>query len=412
MSAPGTFVIVGAGLAGAKAAETLRAERFPGRVVLIGAEPERPYERPPLSKGLLLGTAAPDSAYVHEPDWYARHDVELRTGTTAHAIDRARRLVRLRDGEDIAYDRLLLATGAAPRTLPVPGADLGGVHHLRTLADSARIADAVHDGTRLVIIGAGWIGLEVAAAARTRGALVTVVETATLPLHRLLGDRLAGFFADLHTAHGVVFRFGTGVREIRGTSTVSDVLLDDDTVLAADAVLVAVGVAPCTGLATAADLPVDNGILVDHRLRTADPHIFAAGDVANVDHPLLGARVRVEHWATALHTGPAAARAMLDHPVSYDRLPYFFTDQHDLGMEYAGWLPPGTDTELVVRGSIEDGEFIAFWTHKGRVLAGMNVNVWDVTDQIQALIHAGLTTGATVSAARLADPRIPLPDLL
>jgi 3-phenylpropionate/trans-cinnamate dioxygenase ferredoxin reductase subunit len=257
----------------------------------------------------------------------------------------------------------------------------------------------VHEGTRLVIIGAGWIGLEVAAAARARGATVTVVETAALPLYRVLGDRLARFFADLHTGHGVAFHFGAGVREIRGTTTVSQVVLDDGTVLPADAVLVAVGVVPRTGLADAAGLPVDNGILVDARLRTADPHIFAAGDVANIDHPLLGGRVRVEHWDNALHTGPAAARAMLDLPVSYDRLPYFFTDQYDLGMEYAGWIAPGARTDLVIRGSLDQGEF-------------MNVNVWDVTDQIQDLIRAGLRTGATVPADRLADPSASLDAVL
>jgi len=407
-----TIVIVGAGLAGAKAAETLRAEGFTGRVVLVGAEPRRPYERPPLSKGLLLDTAAPDSVYVHEPDWYDRHAVELRTGVTAQAIDRAGRQVRLSDGADIAYDRLLLATGASPRTVSLPGAGLDGVLHLRTLNDSGRIAGAVHEGTRLVIIGAGWIGLEVAAAARARGATVTVVETAALPLYRVLGDRLARFFADLHTGHGVAFHFGAGVREIRGTTTVSQVVLDDGTVLPADAVLVAVGVVPRTGLADAAGLPVDNGILVDARLRTADPHIFAAGDVANIDHPLLGGRVRVEHWDNALHTGPAAARAMLDLPVSYDRLPYFFTDQYDLGMEYAGWIAPGARTDLVIRGSLDQGEFIAFWTQEGRVVAGMNVNVWDVTDQIQDLIRAGLRTGATVPADRLADPSASLDAVL
>jgi 3-phenylpropionate/trans-cinnamate dioxygenase ferredoxin reductase subunit len=294
----------------------------------------------------------------------------------------------------------------------IPGARLDGVLKLRTLADSGRIAGAVHEGTRLVIIGAGWIGLEVAAAARARGAAVTVVETAALPLHRVLGDRLARFFADLHTGHGVEFRFGDGVREIRGSTTVSHVVLNDGTVLPADTVLVAVGAVPRTGLADAAGLPVDNGILVDARLRTADPHIFAAGDVANIDHPLLGGRIRVEHWDNALHTGPAAARAMLDLPVSYDRLPYFFTDQYDLGMEYAGWIAPGARTDLVIRGSLDQGEFIAFWTQEGRVVAGMNVNVWDVTDQIQDLIRTGLRTGATVPADRLADPRASLDAVL
>jgi 3-phenylpropionate/trans-cinnamate dioxygenase ferredoxin reductase subunit len=401
------FVIVGAGLAGAKAAETLREEGFTGRIVLIGTEPERPYERPPLSKDVLLGAAPRDSVFVHEPGWYAGHDVDLRTGTTAVGIDRTRRVVELDGGTEIGYDRLLLATGATPRPLPVPGADLGGVLQLRTLADMERISAAVGEGTRLVIVGAGWIGLEVAAAARSRGATVTVVETAALPLQRVLGDRIATVFADLHREHGVEFHFGAQIRRM----TRSRIELDDGTGLDADEVLAAVGVAPNTAIAERAGLPVDNGILVDHRLRTDDPDVFAAGDVANVDHPLLGARVRVEHWANALHTGPVAARAMLDQQISYTDLPYFYTDQYDLGMEYTGWVPPGADTELVVRGDLPSRKFIAFWLLDGRMAAGMNVNIWDVADQIRDLARAGLA-GAVVDRVRLADPGVPLTDLL
>ncbi|WP_433729170.1 NAD(P)/FAD-dependent oxidoreductase [Actinoplanes sp. CA-051413] len=403
-----TFVIVGAGLAGATAAETLRTEGFTGRVVLLGSEPERPYERPPLSKGLLLGTTERDDVHVHDASWYPEHDVELRTGCTVTAIDRTTRRVRLAGDEELGYDKLLLATGAVPRGLPVPGTELDGVLRLRTLADSARIAATVAEGTRLVVIGAGWIGLEVAAAARARGAAVTVVETAALPLQRVLGDRLAAVFAELHRRHGVVFHFGARTRELRGTGRVSQVVLDDGTVLDADVVLIAVGAAPETGLAERAGLRVGNGILVDRRLRTDDPDIFAAGDVASVAHPLLGARVRVEHWSNARDSGPAAARAMLGQDVSYDRIPYFFTDQYDLGMEYAGWIPPGTSTELVIRGDLDRHEFVAFWTIGDRVAAGMNVNVWDVNDAIQDLVRAGLA-GATVDRAALADPAVPLP---
>ena len=402
-----TFVIVGAGLAGAKAAETLRQDGFTGRVILLGSELELPYERPPLSKGLLLGTAERESVRVHDADWYPRHDVELRTNCSVIALDRSARRVRLAGDEHIAYDKLLLATGAAPRGLPIPGADLDGVLQLRTLADSDRIAGAVVDGTRLVVIGAGWIGLEIAAAARVRGAAVTVVEAADLPLQRVLGDRLAMVFADLHREHGVVFHFGARTRELRGDGRVSHVVLDDGTAIGADVVLIAVGVTPNTDLAEQAGLRVDDGILVDSRLCTDDPDIFAAGDVANVDHPTLGARVRVEHWANALASGPAAARAMLGQDVSYDRLPYFFTDQYDLGMEYAGWVPPGAVTDLVIRGDLDRREFVAFWMIDGRVAAGMNVNVWDVTDAIQDLVHAGLR-GAVVDPARLQDPTVAL----
>jgi 3-phenylpropionate/trans-cinnamate dioxygenase ferredoxin reductase subunit len=399
-----TFVIAGAGLAGAKAAETLREQGFGGRIVLIGKETERPYERPPLSKGLLLGTADRNSPYVHDAGWYADHDVELRTGTTVTAIDRAAHSVQTSGGEPIRYDRLLLATGASPRALPLPGAEHALT--LRTLGDSDRIARTVREGTRLVIIGAGWIGLEVAAAARARGAAVTVVESLDLPLQRVLGDDLARVFAGLHREHGVEFRFGAQVSEIRADA----VRLADGTVLDADAVLVAVGVAPETGLAERTGLDVDNGVLVDHRLATSDPDIFAAGDVANVDHPLLGARIRVEHWANALDGGPVAARAMLGEDVRWDRLPYFFTDQYDLGMEYAGWVPPGAVADVVVRGDLDSREFIAFWVVDGRVAAGMNVNVWDVTDPIQELIRAGLA-GAKVDRDRLADPDVPLDGL-
>jgi 3-phenylpropionate/trans-cinnamate dioxygenase ferredoxin reductase component len=405
-----TFVIAGAGLAGAKAAETLREQGFEGRLVLIGTEPDRPYERPPLSKGLLLGKDQRDSVFVHEASWYPDHDVDLRTGTAVTAIDRDRRQVRLSVGGELGYDRLLLATGAEPRRLRIPGTHLDGVLRLRTLPDSDRIAAAVTDGTRLVVVGSGWIGLEVAAAARAHGADVTVVTSDGVPLQRVLGDRIGAVFADLHTAHGVTFRYGTQVAEVRGNGRVSEVLLSDGSVLPADVVLVAVGVIPNVGLAEQAGLAVDNGVLVDHRLATSDPDIFAVGDIANQDHPLLLARVRVEHWATALNSGPAAARAMLGQDVTYDRLPYFFTDQYDLGMEYTGWVPPGAATDVVIRGDLERREFIAFWTIDGRVAAGMNVNVWDVTDPIEALIHKGLT-GATVDPARLADPDVALTDL-
>ncbi|WP_406103761.1 NAD(P)/FAD-dependent oxidoreductase [Micromonospora globbae] len=401
------FVIVGAGLAGARAAQTLREEGFDGGIVVVGDEPDRPYERPPLSKGLLTGSAEPDSVFVHDAGWYAEHDVDLRTDARAVAVDRSAKVVRLADGEHIAYDRLLLATGATPRDLAAPGADLDGVLRLRTLADSRRIAAALVDDAHVVIVGAGWIGLEVAAAARQRGATVDVVETAALPLRRVLGDEIARVFANLHRDHGVTFHFDAEVREIRGDVRASSVLLADGTELPADAVVVAVGVRPNTDLAAAAGLAVENGILVDASLRTADPDVHAAGDVANAYHPVLRRRLRVEHWANALHSGAAAARAMLGQPVSYDDLPYFYTDQYDLGMEYVGHAPPGEFDRVVVRGDVAKREFIAFWTAGGRVLAGMNVNVWDVVPQIRRLVAAA----RPVDLDRLADPDVPLDEV-
>lgn len=406
-----TFVIVGAGLAGAKAAETLRAEGFDGRIVLVGQERQRPYERPPLSKDLLLGTAGPGVPFVHEDGWYAGHDVDLRLGTRVTHLDRGRRIVRTDRGEEIGYERLLLATGSRPRSLSLPGAGLGNVHRLRTLDDAERLSAILNEGTRLTVVGSGWIGLEIAAAARARGAEVTVVTPDSVPLQRVLGDEVGAVFDTLHRRNGVVFRYRTHVTELRGDGDVARVLLDDGTLLDTDHVLIAVGAEPNVELAAQAGLAVGHGVLADAYHRTSDPDVFAAGDIANVDHPVLKHRIRVEHWANALHSGPAAARAMLDRGTPWEHLPYFFTDQYELGMEYAGWIPPGASVRVVVRGDLDALDAIVFWTADGRVLAGMNVNVWDVTGQIQDLIRAGLT-GARVDPSRLADPAIALPELL
>ncbi|WIX78354.1 FAD-dependent oxidoreductase [Amycolatopsis carbonis] len=399
------FVIVGAGLAGAKAAEALRAQGFTGRVTLIGDEPDRPYERPPLSKDFLAGKAERDSVFVHEEGWYSEHDVDLRLGATATAIDRDNHVVRLDGGETVGYDKLLLATGSSPRHPPIPGADAEGVHYLRRLGDSAKLKATLTAGTRLAVIGAGWIGLEVAAAAREAGAEVTVLEVAELPLLAVLGREVATVFADLHRARGVDLRLGVHVKAIttdEGKAT--GVRLDDGTEVAADAVLVAVGAAPNVELAQAAGLAVDNGVVVDSSLRTTDPDIFAAGDIASAQHPLFGKHVRVEHWANALNQPAVAAAAMAGQEATYDELPYFYTDQYDLGMEYHGHVDPGAYDRVVFRGDVEAREFIAFWLRDGHVLAGMNVNVWDVGDQLKALIRAE----GPVDADRLADPNAPL----
>ncbi|PKV85594.1 NAD(P)/FAD-dependent oxidoreductase [Streptomyces sp. TLI_146] len=416
-----TFVIVGGGLAGAKAAETLRAEGFNGRVILIGDEREHPYERPPLSKGFLSGKEERDSVFVHEPAWYAQNDVELHLGQTVTAIDREARTVRLGDGTLIGYDKLLLATGSEPRRLDIPGTGLAGVHHLRRLAHSERLRNMLkalgRDNGHLVIAGAGWIGLEVAAAARGYGAEVTVVEPEATPLHQVIGPELGQIFTDLHAEHGVRFHFGARLTEITGQDgMVLAARTDDGEEHPAHDVLAAIGAAPRTALAENAGLALvdradGGGIAVDASLRTSDPDIFAAGDVAAAHHPLLDTRLRVEHWANALNGGPAAARAMLGQDVSYDRVPYFFSDQYDLGLEYSGWAPPGSYDQVVLRGDAGKREFIAFWLSERRVLAGMNVNVWDVTAAIQDLIRAG-TKGVQVDPDRLADPSVPLGDLL
>ncbi|MFF0227581.1 NAD(P)/FAD-dependent oxidoreductase [Streptomyces sp. NPDC004629] len=413
-----TFVIVGGGLAGAKAAETLRSEGFTGRVILICDERDRPYERPPLSKGYLLGKEERDSVFVHEPAWYAQNDVELHLGQTVDAIDRAAKTVRFGDdGTLVHYDKLLLATGAEPRRLDIPGTDLAGVHHLRRIAHAERLKGVLaalgRDNGHLVIAGAGWIGLEVAAAARQYGAEVTVVQTAPTPLYGVLGPELGNLFAELHREHGVRFHFGVRLTEIVGQDgMVLAARTDDGEEHPAHDVLAAIGAAPRTALAESAGLEIADrahggGIVVDERLRTSDPDIYAAGDVASYPLALFGTRLRVEHWANALNGGPAAARAMLGRDEVYDRMPYFFSDQYDLGMEYSGWAPPGSYDQVVIRGDAGKREFIAFWVKEGRVLAGMNVNVWDVTGPIQQLIRSG----ARVDTERLADPHVALDGL-
>ena len=405
------FAIVGASLAGAKAAESLRDNGFTGRILLIGEETERPYERPPLSKGYLLGKDPRDKAYVHSASWYGEHDIELLLGVRATNLDTSTHTVTLDGYEPLRYDKLLLATGSRVRHLDVPGADLLNVRTLRTFPEADALVEAAGRARRVVVVGAGWIGLETAAAFRTHGAEVTVVEVDRAPLRRVLGDEVAAVFAALHEAHGVAFRFGTGVAEFRGTAgALESVVLTDGTVLPADLAIVAVGITPAVELAEAAGLAVDNGIAVDASLRTSDPDVYAAGDAASFTHPLLGRRIRVEHWSNALNGGKAVALSMLGRSLSYDRIPYFFTDQYDQGMEYAGWVEPGGYDRVVFRGDRAGGQFIAFWLKDDRVLAGMNVNVWDVQDQIQALVRAGFA-GTPVDAAKLADPAVPLSDL-
>ncbi len=406
MTTPRTIVIVGAGLAGAKAAETLREEGYDGRIALLGAEGERPYERPPLSKGYLQGEAERDSVYVHEAGFYEERAIELRAGTAATAIDPAERTVTLADGERLRWDRLLLAQGAEPRRLTVPGADLDGVLYLRDLADCDRLRATLRAGGRLVVIGAGWIGAEVAASAHQAGLEVSLLERLAVPLEHVLGPTVGAIYADLHRERGVDLRTGVEVEALEGTGRVERVRLSDGCAIDCTAVVVGVGVLPRTALAEDAGLAVENGVLADATLRTSAPGVYAAGDVANAAHPFYGRRVRVEHWANALNQGPAAARNMLGRDEPYERIPYFFSDQFDVGMEYSG-LARGTD-EVVFRGDPGSRELIAFWIADGRVAAGMNVNVWDVAEPIQALIRSR----APVDPARLADPAVPLDALL
>jgi 3-phenylpropionate/trans-cinnamate dioxygenase ferredoxin reductase subunit len=405
MSTDHTFVIVGASLAGAKAAEALRQEGFEGRLVLVGEERQRPYERPPLSKDYLRGEAERPRVYVHDEDFYADQEIELRTSARVVAIEPAAGQVVLESGERLAYDRLLLTTGAAARHLPVPGADLPGVHTLRTLEDAESLKQAIPRASRVVVVGAGWIGSEVAASARQMGIEVVLVERGNVPLERVLGAEVGAVYHELHRDHGVELLPRTRVEAFAGTRSVEEVRTSDGRRIACDLVVVGVGAAPRIELAQAAGLMVDGGIAVDERLQTSAPGVFAAGDVAAAWHPFYQTRIRLEHWANALHQGPAAARNMLGLDVSYERLPYFFSDQYDLGMEYTGYAPIWD--KVVFRGDADRREFIAFWLRDGRVVAGMNANVWDVTGAIGELIRGR----RQVDASELADPDVALEDL-
>ncbi len=399
-----TLVIIGGSVAGAKAAEGARDAGFDGRIVLVGDEPHAPYERPPLSKAVLRGEKEPESARVHDEGFYEERAIEL-VHDRAVALDVAARRVELAGGDGIGFDKAVLATGAEPRRLDVPGADLAGVHYLRTVDESLRLRQAIRGATRVAVIGSGWIGSEVAASAKQMGAAVVLIDPLAVPLQRVMGDRIGGVFRDLHADHGVTLRLGTGVSALGGRDTVEEVTLDDGRVEAADLVVVGVGVTPRVALAQGAGLDVDDGVVVDDHLQTSVPAIYAAGDVANAWHPFYDRRIRVEHWANALNQGAAAGRNAAGHGEVYDRLPYFFSDQYDLGMEYVGYAQPGD--AVAVRGDLGQREFIAFW-HRDRVVtAAMNVNVWDVVDDLKAII----SRRRPVDLTRLTDLDIPLEDV-
>jgi len=386
-SQPSRIVIVGASLAGASAAITLREHGYQGELTLIGEESVLPYERPPLSKAVLLGN-------TDEPDWvadeatYAEKNITLRRGITATRIDRARRVV-VASRTEYPYDKLLIATGSAPRRLDLPGADLDGLLTLRTLEESLALRERFTEGAAIVIVGAGWIGCEAAAAARQHGANVTVIEPRSQPLLPVTGEQVGACFAALHRDHGVDLRLGIGVTGFAGDGAVSSVHIKGHASVPADIVLVGVGAAPNIALADAAGLQLaDGGIAVDATLRSSDPDIYAAGDVAAHDHPKYRHRIRVEHWANAKDQGKHVAANLLGAGEPYLLRPFFFSDQYDLGCEYRGFADPAKD-RLVVRGDLASREFTAFWLRDGAVAAAMNVNQWDDGDTLQELVDTG-----------------------
>jgi 3-phenylpropionate/trans-cinnamate dioxygenase ferredoxin reductase subunit len=408
MNTKPSFIIVGGGLTGAIATQTLREEGFDGRITLLGQEPNAPYERPPLSKDYLQGKADRDSIFVHPEPWYAEHEVDLSLGAAVTSLDPAARTVTTDTGAQLHYDKLLLATGSKPRRLEVPGAELHGVHYLRNVEDSERIKIEFARAERVVIIGAGWIGLETAAAARAAGLDVTLLVSGDMPLQRVLGPEVAPIFDELHRSHGVDLRYRTTATELTGRhGAVTGVILSDGTRIDADMIIVGIGAVARTELAAAAGLKIDNGLVVDEHLRTSDPDIFAAGDIANAYNPRLGRHIRVEHWANARRQGVVAAKAMLGQDAVDLRPSYFYTDQYDLGMEYTGDIGPAGYDRVIFRRYADSSQVIVFWLYEQRVQAGMNINIWDVAEDIERLVQSA----RPIDVDELADPAIPLASL-
>jgi 3-phenylpropionate/trans-cinnamate dioxygenase ferredoxin reductase component len=406
-----SYVVVGPGVAGVRAAESLRKDGVDGRVILIGDEPDQPYERPELSKGYLAGHKQLDELKIRGDGWYAEQGVELMLGRAVRSLDRVSRTIVLDDGEHVGYDRLLLAPGSAPKRLDLPGAGVEGVHYLRRLGDSgairAAIGAAASGGGPIVVIGAGWIGLEVAAVARQAGADVTVLESGPAPLARVIGAEAGERFAQLHRAHGTRVRSGVRIARITGSSSVTGVELDDGSVVPAAAVIVGIGVLPNTALAASSGLPVEDGILVDASLRTPDPRIWAAGDAANCENTWVGARLRVDHFATAEEQGTFAGHGMAGSHETWGVAPYFWSDQYDTGLEYRGWADPAT-SHLVMRGDDGSQQWAAFWLDAdGRIQAGLHVNCWDDAGALRELV----SDRRLVVPRRLADPAIPLAEV-
>jgi 3-phenylpropionate/trans-cinnamate dioxygenase ferredoxin reductase subunit len=403
---PDAFVIVGGSLAGAEAAAGLREGGFDGRVVLIGSEPWLPYARPELSKGYLMGRRTMSDMQVRPPDFYSDTGIEVMTSTTVTAVDPGSRLVQLEGGGSLGYERLLLATGASPRALDVPGGDLQGVLSLRTVSDADVLREGILRSDRVVVVGSGWLGCEVAACARMLGAEVAMVSPDPYPLCAVLGPQVGAVLRDLHVDHGVALHLGASVEAVVGTDRAQGVRTADGTTVAGDLVVVGIGAAPRDGLARRAGIEADDGILVDEYLRTSDPWVFAAGDVASAWHPLLRVRLRVEHWDNAMKQGRAAAANMLDARSAYTQRPFFFSDQYDLALEYRGHARSWD--QVVFRGDPASGAFLAFWLQDGRVLAALNANVWDQGDALDAL----LASRGTPDPQGLADPGVDLADLV
>ncbi len=396
MSSDG-LVIIGASVAGAMAAEAARHEGWSEPIRLVGRESHLPYERPPLSKGALIGRVPPSAAQVRPGSFYATNEIDLILGTTAGNMSLADKTVELEGGRRLAFERLVLATGSSPRSLPVPGGNLPGVHTLRSLDDMLAIRDELFAGRRVGVVGGSWIGTEVAASARQRGCEVFIVEPMHALLERVLGAEVGQYYAELHRSHGVELRFGVGVDGIDGRDHVEGVRFADGKTAEADVVVVGVGVRPEIELAAAAGLETGQGVLVDARLASSHPDVFAAGDIAEAQHPTVGRRIRVEHWANAMSQGSVAGANAAGAQRVHDRIPYFFSEQYDSSMEYSGWPFPWD--KVVFRGDPADGAFVAFYLRESQLVAGITINVGGVIEQVQRIIREG----GAVDVAQLAD---------
>jgi 3-phenylpropionate/trans-cinnamate dioxygenase ferredoxin reductase component len=393
-----TFVIVGAGLTGGAAATALRNGDFDGRLVMIGAEEHPPYERPPLSKDYLRGETKFGEFYLPPPDWFKEHDVELRSGVRAESLDPGAKTVHLEGGEPIAYDRLLLATGGRNRALTLPGSDLDGIFQLRTIEDADGIREAAAAGGRVAIVGAGFIGMEVAASLRSMGAPVEVVEVFGRPFERVLGPEVGAVFQAIHEDHGVAFHMGAHVDRFEGDGRVQRVITTEGTVVECDAVVAGVGIEPVVDLAVAAGLDVDNGILADQRGVTSNADVYAAGDVANQDHPVLGRRVRVEHYDNALKQGAAVAKSMLGSTDPVGDVHWFWSDQYDHNLQMVGHAQSWDAIE--VRGSLDERDFVAFYMKDGTVEAVAGLDRGREVRRARDLVRGR----HPVDPARLRDP--------
>jgi 3-phenylpropionate/trans-cinnamate dioxygenase ferredoxin reductase subunit len=397
-----TIAIVGASLAGSSAAATLREEGFDGRVLLIGSEPQLPYDRPPLSKNYLRGVVPFEKTLLRPPDFYRERAIEMRLGTTVTRVDPEKRTLELTGGERLEFDQLLIATGGRNRRFPIPGLDLPGVYDLRTVADADRIREAIKGGGRAVVVGMGFIGAEVAASLRQSGLEVVAIEPFKTPLYRALGEEIGRVVEGLHRDQGVEMILDDAVTAFEGAGRVERVVTRNGRRIECSLAVFGLGIEPATDLVAGTAVRVDNGILVDDQCRTNVPGIFAAGDVANHYHPVCGRQMRVEHWQNGVKQGAAAARSMLGRGQSYDEVHWFWSDQFDANIQYAGFHAAWD--AIVVRGSLPERKFLAFYLADGRVESAVAINQGRDLRRTLPIIKARVA----VDPQRLADPAVDL----